>query len=83
MTPTSLTPEGFFGYKKNTPKTRNSENKNNSESKDAKAFIESFNKDLLKLLGQENIKKTPKMNNKKKIEEPLSEDMKKEIIELF
>ena len=42
-----------------------------------------FNRDLLALLEQGSIKKSPKMNNKEKIEEPNTPEMEAQIREIF
>jgi len=80
----------FFPLEQSYTPTRSTEgNTTPSKPIDAADFARFCGKDLATLLGQGPIKKIPKMNEerlkkqKEKNNEPLSEEMKAQMIELF
>lgn len=75
--------EDFFGKPPQKRTRANTSEERETKPIDLEAVKKFFDRNLLTILWQGPIKRTPKMNNKEKIEEPNTPEMDAQIKELF
>lgn len=75
--------EDFFGKPPQKRTRANTWEERETKPIDLEAIKKFFDRDLLTILWQGPIKRTPKMNNREKIEEPNTPEMDAQIKELF